>query len=290
MSKGGARNRGKKEPGSRDRSAKGARATHDGARNDGASTARSSRAHALGGPTDPAVARKAGRPRSADSTASGPSGAPRDETPIESPGREAKRRLRAEIRRVLRAASPRRLAWKSRAVSDFIVRAPPLAGRGLLLAYRALSDEACVDAAVAQLSLRGWRIAFPAIDRRGAMQLVELVAASGAGGPFEDARWTLDRHGIRAPRLDRLTARRVRPRELDAVLVPARAFDRAGNRLGRGQGHYDRLLAGLRPDARANSIGVAFEDQLVEAVPVDSHDRPVAWVATNRGIIRCRRA
>jgi 5-formyltetrahydrofolate cyclo-ligase len=204
--------------------------------------------------------------------------------------RDAKRAIRADIRATMRAMHPHRRSFKSQAACEFVVRAPPLAGRGLLLAYRALGDEICVDAAVATLASRGWRVAFPSIDARGNMQLLEISINASMPDPFQAEHWTLDRHAIRAPHFDRRTARWVRARDIDAVLVPARAFDRAGHRLGRGQGHYDRLLAGLRPDARAATVGVACAEQIVAAVPVDPHDRPVAWIVTDRGVFRCRQS
>ncbi len=62
----------------------------------------------------------------------------------------------------------------------------------------------------------------------------------------------------------------------DLVLVPALRVDRSGNRLGRGGGSYDRALA------RATGLTVALlhDDELVEAVPHESHDVPVNAVAT----------
>jgi 5-formyltetrahydrofolate cyclo-ligase len=204
--------------------------------------------------------------------------------------RAAKRALRAEVRAAIRALSRFKRERKSRSVADFALRAPAFGGRGLLLAYRALPDEACVDAAIAALAARGWRVAVPTVDARGAMQLVELRTDTGMPDVFDSTRWTLDAHAIRAPRVEPQHTRRVRAREVDAVLVPGRAFDRLGNRLGRGQGHYDKLLAALRPDARAATVGVGFAEQVVESVPVDPHDRPVAWLVTDRGITRCHRA
>jgi 5-formyltetrahydrofolate cyclo-ligase len=66
------------------------------------------------------------------------------------------------------------------------------------------------------------------------------------------------------------------------ILVPGRAFDRAGTRLGRGGGAYDRILAGLQ----APKIGVAFACQLVENLPREPHDVPMDAVVTSREIIR----
>ncbi|MBN2742648.1 5-formyltetrahydrofolate cyclo-ligase [Breznakibacter xylanolyticus] len=56
---------------------------------------------------------------------------------------------------------------------------------------------------------------------------------------------------------------------IDLVVVPGRAFDGKGNRLGRGKGYYDRLLARL---VNARKIGICFKEQLYDSIPVDDHD------------------
>ena len=56
----------------------------------------------------------------------------------------------------------------------------------------------------------------------------------------------------------------------DLVLVPGLAFSRAGHRLGRGGGFYDRLLAGRAKNAR--KLGICFASQLLESVPIEEHD------------------
>lgn len=69
---------------------------------------------------------------------------------------------------------------------------------------------------------------------------------------------------------------------VDVVLVPGLAFDLRGNRLGRGGGMYDRLLADL--PAGVVRVGVTTEDAVVDALPVDRHDEPVDWIVTEAGI------
>ena len=64
--------------------------------------------------------------------------------------------------------------------------------------------------------------------------------------------------------------------QLDLVLVPGVAFDRKGNRLGRGKGFYDRMLSKLA--CRIPAIGVAFDFQVLPCVPTCSHDVSVKKV------------
>lgn len=71
--------------------------------------------------------------------------------------------------------------------------------------------------------------------------------------------------------------------EVDIVIVPGVAFDRRGNRLGHGGGHYDRLLSG-RKLCRAFRIGLAFGFQLVKAVPVNKADKRMNVVVTEDGV------
>lgn len=72
--------------------------------------------------------------------------------------------------------------------------------------------------------------------------------------------------------------------DVDVMLVPGLAFDRSGNRLGKGGGMYDRLLSRL-PIGVAR-VGVAADDVIVERLPTDAHDQPVQWIATESGIRR----
>lgn len=55
---------------------------------------------------------------------------------------------------------------------------------------------------------------------------------------------------------------------IDLILVPGMAFDKAGNRLGRGKGYYDKILR----NCKACKIGLCFAFQLVEEVPTEPHD------------------
>lgn len=76
------------------------------------------------------------------------------------------------------------------------------------------------------------------------------------------------------------------PSELELVVLPGRAFDRLGNRLGRGQGYYDRTFGSRRPGSPV-LLGLAYQVQLVETVPRGPDDRAVDLVVTEVGVVRC---
>jgi 5-formyltetrahydrofolate cyclo-ligase len=70
--------------------------------------------------------------------------------------------------------------------------------------------------------------------------------------------------------------------EIDLVIVPGVAFDLKRNRLGHGKGYYDRLLDNAK---NIISIGLAFEFQIVNNLPVNSNDIPVDMIITEKRII-----
>jgi 5-formyltetrahydrofolate cyclo-ligase len=70
----------------------------------------------------------------------------------------------------------------------------------------------------------------------------------------------------------------------DLVLVPLIAIDGSGTRLGRGKGHYDRALVGLKKSG-ARLIGVGWAIQrLVDTIPMDDWDVPLDAFASPEGV------
>jgi 5,10-methenyltetrahydrofolate synthetase len=91
--------------------------------------------------------------------------------------------------------------------------------------------------------------------------------------------------GIMEPMTD--NSRRVLVESAGIALVPGLAFDREGNRMGRGRGIYDGILARTSPGCFR--LGVAFDCQVVASVPVEPHDQRVDGVITPSGFISCSR-
>ncbi len=175
----------------------------------------------------------------------------------------AKQRLRARMLTSPALPGPGALSLLHRTVAD-VARS---FGAGRIAAFVPLPGEPDL------------RPLFPALAAGGARILLPVVGAAGTGLVFrpwrEAATMVAGPLGTRHPADG--------PEEQpDLVLVPLIAFDRTGNRLGRGGGHYDRTLAAL-PARRA--IGVAWACREVDAVPVGPLDVRLDAIATEAGAI-----
>lgn len=114
-----------------------------------------------------------------------------------------------------------------------------------------------------------------------------LPVLQGKGKPLMFREWTRGQPlvkrmwGIREP-AD--SAALVTP---DVLIVPLLAFDAEGWRLGYGGGYYDRTLADFRRARKIIAIGIAYDEQKVDAVPHLDYDQRLDWVLTPSGPIRC---
>lgn len=122
----------------------------------------------------------------------------------------------------------------------------------------------------------GRKVILPRVEG-DAMTLVEVNGLEDLSSGYR---------GLLEPGSDR---GRVVPSEtIEVALVPGLAFDLRGNRLGRGGGHYDRALAGL--GRTSLKIGLAYDFQVVDRLPVEARDVPVDLVVTETRIINAGKA
>jgi 5-formyltetrahydrofolate cyclo-ligase len=99
----------------------------------------------------------------------------------------------------------------------------------------------------------------------------------------EDEPFVSGPYGILQPPDDLPKADLSKP---SVVLVPGVGFDRHGNRLGFGGGYYDRWLVG---DGKGlPTVALAFDEQVLDAIPVKLHDVPVHLLVTDKETVDCR--
>jgi len=141
----------------------------------------------------------------------------------------------------------------------------------VIAGYWPIRDELDPRPAMQAFAQRGHRLALPASVAKGKPL---VFRAWSLGDPLAP-----DIMGIQEPLSD---APEVVPW---LVLVPMLAFDNSCRRLGYGAGFYDRTLARLRARAEPLAVGLAFEAQEVERVPVAEGDEPLDQVVTEKTVI-----
>lgn len=100
--------------------------------------------------------------------------------------------------------------------------------------------------------------------------------------PYDSSRLHIGAFNIEEPVGDDVTD----ISEIELIIVPAVAYDRHGNRVGRGKGYYDRLLA----DTHAVKIGIGYDFQLIdEDIESEPHDVRVDIVITESRHISVKR-
>lgn len=177
-------------------------------------------------------------------------------------------RLRIRARKTLLDDNERRSA--AEAVFGLLERTAAFMMADNILLYHSLPDELSTISFIDKWHSRK-RFYLPRVNGLN----LEIL-------PYSKSRFHLGAFNIEEPDGDDTTDMS----QIDMVVVPAVAYDRRGNRVGRGKGYYDRLLN----NTRAIKIGVAYDFQLVdEDIDADPHDVAVDYVITERGIIRTTR-
>jgi 5-formyltetrahydrofolate cyclo-ligase len=172
--------------------------------------------------------------------------------------------LRAHLRARLEKISPAVRAVESIELCDRLQTQMPSART--ILFFAPLPDELDVWP-VLELSLAlGTNCALPFFDaekKTYGAKLLKNLATDIVTGKF----------GVREPASN---CAEIPLNKFDLVLVPGMAFDLSSNRLGRGQGFYDRLLE----NASGIKCGVGYDFQLLEKIPAEAHDAKVNFILT----------
>lgn len=185
-----------------------------------------------------------------------------------------KKRMRGEAKARRRAAFQAKGGEAGAALAARGIGFSGVSPPAVVSGFSSIDDEIDVRPLMAALADQGYGLALPVIEGRGK----PLVMRSWAPGePLEKKTWGIEEPPASAPE--------VLP---DVVLVPLLAFDPKGYRLGYGGGFYDRTLAKLRAVKPVTAIGIAYDEQRLDAVPRDSYDEPCDFVLTPSGVVRCR--
>jgi 5-formyltetrahydrofolate cyclo-ligase len=157
------------------------------------------------------------------------------------------------------------------AIAEQLAATPQLRRAATVAAYVSIGQEPGTGPLLDLLSAAGKRVVLPVLL---ADNDLDWAAYGGPTDLVEAGRGLLEPVGRRLG-LDAVAT-------ADVVLVPALAVDRTGMRLGRGGGSYDRALG--RVPVGTFVCALLYDDELVDRVPHDDHDRPVTAVVTPSGV------
>ncbi len=150
---------------------------------------------------------------------------------------------------------------------DFLPQ-PPAAG-AIIGGFMPIGEEISPLPLMARLRASGYRLALPVMMGKG--QPLQFRAYA-PGDRLVAAVW-----GIREPAPDQPAL------QPDVLLTALLAFDDRGFRLGYGGGYYDRSINALRQIKSVVTIGLAFDEQRVDAVPHLDYDQRLDWILTPSG-------
>ena len=142
--------------------------------------------------------------------------------------------------------------------------------------YLSKDGEVGTDNLLGRALELGKRVCVPVVDEKS-----EELRISELPGP--EVSFQLGAFGVREPKEEDLNF--VPPNQVDLVVAPGLAFDRRGGRIGYGKGYYDRLLSRL--GSHVPRIALAFDFQVLDAVPQDENDIRVNAIITEKSTMNC---
>lgn len=191
--------------------------------------------------------------------------------------KEKKRELRKIIGEQLKALTPEEVREKSAEIAKRVCSLPLYRGAEIIFGYMPMKYEADITDILKQAFSDGKEVAVP---RMRGERCMDFHLIDSIEGPWDNHEYG----GIREPRAHLPVTH---PTECPArevlILVPGLAFDRRGNRLGRGKGFYDTYLS--MGCTNVTELGIGFSFQIVDSVPVSKHDKCIAGIVTEHEVI-----
>ena len=174
-----------------------------------------------------------------------------------------KKDIRSEVRRRIKLLSGSEMAAAAESIFSKIEQLDIFGKADCIALFAAMNDEVPTAVALDRWPQLGKRVVVPRVEG-DIMRFYDYSPEQMRTGAF----------GILEPEGNN----ECRPEEIDLIIVPARAFTRAGERLGRGGGFYDKYMS--KAEFRASKVGIAFECQIFDSLPCDLHDIRVDHVVT----------
>jgi 5-formyltetrahydrofolate cyclo-ligase len=162
-------------------------------------------------------------------------------------------------------------AWSQQMMTRFLSQIELPAAGAVISGYIPVNNEIDVIPLMTALSARGYRCAVPHnVEKQQILDFLEWTPET-----------VLHKGLYNIPQPDPAKAKALLP---DLLIVPMVAFDPAGSRMGYGSGYFDRTFAHLHKFHKFHAVGVAYEAQKYDSVPVDRYDYRLDAVVTEAAV------
>jgi len=185
-----------------------------------------------------------------------------------------KEQIRSTLMEKRRCLAGSDVQEKSRHIKQRLFAMDEFKGAHRILFYVSYDNEVGTHEMIKECLAMGKQVVVPKVDKRSRSMSVSLLTR------WEDLEACA--YNILEPKPDCI--KEVPVDSIDLMIVPGVGFDAQGNRIGHGFGYFDRLLQHRK---KAHIIGLAFECQLVEKIPVETHDVCVGKIITEERVIQC---
>lgn len=188
--------------------------------------------------------------------------------------REKKQVIRNNIAKILEELSDEELSKKTKQVEDRLFEFANFLEAKIVLLYVNNKLEVTSRNIIKKCFDFNKIVILPAFDiKKHKMKLLKVDDL--------DNDLTTGPRGILEPDINRC---KIVPVDcIDLAIIPGVAFDEKGGRIGTGEGYYDRFIPKLSITTR--KVAIALECQIIQQVPVESHDKHVDIIITEKRII-----
>jgi len=187
-----------------------------------------------------------------------------------------KEQLRQQMREKLASLSEADACTKSAAIWERCISLPKLTDADWVLAYVSRGREVATHELIKQLLATGKHVCVPKFDKPTRQYIASELCDF-------DKELVKGQFGILEPGAE--VVRRVDYARLNVLLVPGLAFDKTGNRLGRGMGFFDHILH----NTTGVKLALAYDFQLTEEVPTEEHDVWMDFIITETRVVNVKR-
>jgi 5-formyltetrahydrofolate cyclo-ligase len=197
----------------------------------------------------------------------------------------AKTSLRSRFRELRREISERKRQPADHAINAAITKLVAERNAARVAGFLAFDGEPDIAPALTELNLNGIEIYLPVIETGAAHDFLSFRRWPAGGASAPPGALRRNSIGIREPVVGELCA----VSDFDVMLIPLVAWDESGGRLGMGAGYYDRALEGVAAATRPLRIGVAYQIQRADALPMSETDVYLHGLLTESGLFTCAR-